>query len=63
MEGMMGFSWDRIGSFATKREADEWCERHNVDPRDRDIVGGRDGFDLLVRQGTTDDERPDGARW
>ena len=59
----MSFSWDRIGSFRTRREADEWCTRHDIDPRDADIVGGLNGFDLLVRQGTTEDERPDGARW
>jgi len=59
----MSFNWDRIGTFQTVIEAEEWCDRHNIDRRDRDIRGGRDGFDLLVRQGTTDDERPDGARW
>ena len=59
----MSFNWDRIGTFATVIEAEEWCDRRGVDRRDRDIRGGRDGFDLLIRQGASDDERPDGARW
>ena len=58
----MGIGWDRIGSFKTKREADQGCERHIFDPRDGDVVGRRDRFHLLIRQGTTDDKRPDGAR-
>lgn len=59
----MSFNWDRVGTFQTAIEAEEWCDRQNIDQRDRDIRGSRDGFDLLVRQGTTNDERPDGARW
>ena len=59
----MSFNWDRIGTFTTVVEAEEWCDRRGVDRRDRDIRGGRDGFDLLIRQGSSDDERPDGARW
>lgn len=59
----MSFNWDRIGTFANVIEAEEWCDRQNVDRRDRDIRGGTDGFELLIRAGTSDDERPDGARW
>lgn len=59
----MSFNWERIGSFATAIEAEQWCDRHHVDRRDRDIQSDRGGFELLVRRGTSDDLSPDGARW
>ena len=59
----MSFTWDRIGIFTSVVEAEEWCDRRGGERRDRDSRGGRDGFDLLIRQGSSDDERPDGARW
>ena len=59
----MSFSWDRIGNFDSAREAERWCDRQNVDQRDRKIRPDGDGVELLIRAGTTTDERPDGARW
>lgn len=59
----MSFQWDRIGSFGTPEEAETWCDRQNVDRRDREIKPSGDGYELRIRQGTNADERPDGARW
>ena len=59
----MGFNWDRIGEFSTSNEAETWCDRQNVDRRDRDIKPSGEGYELRIRTGTTEDERPDGARW
>ena len=59
----MSFDWDRIGTFVAAIDAEAWCDRHDVDRRDRDIRGGRDVFELLVRQGTIDDDRPERGRW
>lgn len=62
-EKTMSFQWDRIGTFGTATEAETWCDRQNVDQRDREIKPSGDGYELRIRAGTKDDERPDGARW
>ena len=59
----MSFSWDRIGNFDSAREAEQWCDRQNVDQRDRNIRPNGDGVELLIRAGTASDERPDCGRW
>ena len=59
---MMSFNWDRIGNFDSAREAEQWCDRQNIDQRDRNIRANGAGVELLIRAGTTNNERPDGAR-
>ena len=59
----MSFNWDRIGEFSTSNEAETWCDRQNVARRDREIKPSGEGYELRIRAGTNDDERPDGARW
>ena len=59
----MSFSWDRIGNFDSAREAEQWCDRQNIDQRDRNIRPDGEGVELLIRAGAASDERPDGGRW
>lgn len=59
----MSFQWDRIGTFGSVTEAETWCDRQSVDQRDREIKPSGEGYELRIRSGTTEDERPDGGRW
>ena len=59
----MSFIWDRIGNFDSALEAEQWCDRQNVDQRDRNIPPNGDGVELLICAGTTTNERRSGARW
>lgn len=42
----MSFNWDRIGTFGTTTEAETWCDRQNVDPRDRELIPSGQGVEL-----------------
>ncbi|VWX51102.1 hypothetical protein [Novosphingobium sp. 9U] len=46
----MSFDYDDVGSFGSRRAAEDWAKRNNIDPRDLHIREGNGGCDVGVRR-------------
>jgi hypothetical protein len=46
----MSFSYDDVGNFGSRRAAEEWAERNNIDPRDLHIREDGSGCNVGVRR-------------
>ncbi|MBB4859189.1 hypothetical protein HNO88_002518 [Novosphingobium chloroacetimidivorans] len=46
----MSFDFDDAGNFGSRREAEEWAKRNNIDPRDLHIREDSRGCDVGVRR-------------
>lgn len=46
----MSFEYDDVGSFGSRRAAEDWAKRNNIDPRDLHIREGNGSCDVGVRR-------------
>ena len=40
---MSGWDYEDVGEFGSKRQAEDWARRNNIDPRDLHVREGADG--------------------
>ena len=47
----MGFSYEEVGKFGSRRAAEDWAKRNDIDPRDLNMRERGEEVEVGVRRG------------
>lgn len=56
---MSGWSYDEVGQFGSRREAEDWARRNDLDPRDLHVREQGGSVDVGVKRSATSGRRFD----
>lgn len=54
---MSGWSYDDVGQFGSRREAEDWARRNNIDPRDLHLREREGSVDAAVKRSALSGDR------